>query len=126
MKLGHIILKVSDQERALAFYTTVIGLRLYQDVDMGGHRWLTLTDADGGVELLLEPASPPPAAQSQSALYRGNFPALILTSSDIESDVARLVIHGVRILGPISDFGARRMVFFDDGLGNIVNLCQPS
>ena len=125
MKLGHIILKVSDQERALAFYSTVIGLRLCEDIDLGGYRWLTLTDAEDSVKLLLEPASPPPAAQSQSALYQSSFPALILTSYDIESDVERLTSSGVRMLGPVSDFGAGRMVFFDDGLGNIINLSQP-
>ena len=125
MKLGHIILKVSSQDAALAFYTSVIGLGVCEDVNLGSHRWLTLAEPEGGVKLLLEPASPPPAAQSQAALYQNNFPALILTTEDIENDVAHLTSNGVRLLGPIADFPAGRTVFFDDGFGNIVNLTQP-
>ncbi|MET3901210.1 hypothetical protein ABIB57_005180 [Devosia sp. UYZn731] len=91
---------------------------------MGQFRWLTLISADDGVKLLIEPAFPLPTARAQAALYDSNFPALILTSEDIEADVGRLESNRVQLLGPIADFPGGRTVFFDDGLGNVVNLTQ--
>jgi predicted enzyme related to lactoylglutathione lyase len=126
MNLGHIILRVSSQEEALLFYTSVIGLRKCEDLRIGDFRWLTLMDRSGAVKLVLEIASPGPASQAQATLHETKLPALVLTSEDIEADVSRLTANAVQLLGEIADFPGGRTVFFDDGLGNIINLTQPA
>ena len=61
---------VEDQDRALEFYTGVVGFEKKHDISMGQYRWLTVTSAEGvaGVELLLEPLAFPPARIYQKAL----------------------------------------------------------
>ncbi|WP_281040957.1 MULTISPECIES: VOC family protein [unclassified Mesorhizobium] len=70
MRLRHILIKVDDQDKALAFYTSVMGFVKKHDHDSGPIRWLTVVAPDdGGTELVLEPNSAPPARAAQQALY---------------------------------------------------------
>lgn len=77
MQIRHVVIKVDDQQKALSFYTSVVGFVKKLDVPIGGVRWLTVSSPEGAedVELVLEPNNFPPARSSQKALYDAGFPA---------------------------------------------------
>jgi catechol 2,3-dioxygenase-like lactoylglutathione lyase family enzyme len=125
MQIGYVVLKVDDQDKALTFYTEVLGFRKKTDVG-GGIRWLTVESPDGieGVELVLEPNSMPPALASQKALYDSGFPATIFSTNDIDADYQRLLDKGVEFRSPPKSLGDTRFAFFDDTCGNLIVLSE--
>ena len=127
MQLKFISLMVTDQERALDFYTRVLGFEKMADIPMGEFRWLTVTSPDGlaGVELVLEPMAFPPSKAYQRALFDAGIPATALITTDIAADVARLTAQGVTFRGPPEQMGPVTVVRFEDTCGNLINLVQP-
>jgi catechol 2,3-dioxygenase-like lactoylglutathione lyase family enzyme len=125
MQIRHVIIKVDDQDKALAFYTSVLGFRKSQD-RAGRVRWLTVTSPQGpkGVELVLESNTPAPARASQKALYDAVFPAAILSTKDIAAEFQRLKSLGVKFRGKPKKMGSSTFVFFDDTCGNFIVLLQ--
>jgi catechol 2,3-dioxygenase-like lactoylglutathione lyase family enzyme len=125
---------VDDQDKALAFYTDVLGFVKKTDIPVGDAKWLTVVspDAPDGVELLLEPDGNPgiqidgkPAAQVfKKALYDAGMPYTMLGSTDLQKDFERMTEHGVRFtMEPTkTDFGAQAV--FDDTCGNFIMLTQ--
>ena len=126
MQIRHVIIKVEDQEKALAFYTSILGFVKKQDVPIGGVRWLTVGSPEGaeGVELVLEPNSFPPARTSQKTLYDAGFPAAVFTTNDIAAEFQRLKRLGVRFRGEPRYMGAVTTAFFEDTCGNLIVLNQ--
>lgn len=126
MRMRHIILKVDDQDKALNFYTKILGFEKKSDLPMGPFRWLTVVapDDDGGVELILEPNSPPPALAAQRALYEAGFPAALFSTHDLQADYERLKQLGVVFRGEPDRSGPVALVFFEDSCGNLINLVQ--
>ncbi len=125
MQIRNVVIKVDDQDKALAFYTTVLGFVKKLDVP-GPIRWLTVCAPEGaeGVELVLEPNNFPPALTSQKALYDAGFPAAVFTTNDITADYQRLKGLGVEFRGEPKIIGPVTYVFFDDTCGNLVALNQ--
>ena len=117
---------VDDQEKALAFYTDVLGFVKKGDVYNGAYRWLTVVSPEGhdDVELLLEPNDHPAAQQFQQAIYGQGIPATALFTADVQGDYERLRGRGVRFLSEpnVEAWGAN--VLFDDTCGNLINLVQ--
>jgi catechol 2,3-dioxygenase-like lactoylglutathione lyase family enzyme len=76
VKISLTTVLVQDQEKALRFYTEILGFLENADIPMGGDRWVTLVSPHGpqGVELLLEPTRFAPAKTYQQALYEGGIP----------------------------------------------------
>ena len=128
MQLRHILIKVDDQDKALTFYTSVIGFVKKHDDDSGPVRWLTVTAADDGdgTELVLEPNSAPPARAAQKVLYDAHFPAALITVSDIHAEFDRLTGLGVKFLGPPQRMGPVTAAFFDDTCGNFIVMAEQS
>ena len=128
MQLKFISLMVEDQDRALAFYTSVLGFQKMADIPMGPYRWLTVTSPDGiaGVELVLEPMGFPPSRAYQKALFEGGVPATALITKDIAGDFERLTARGVRFRGEPANRGPITNVIFEDSCGNLINLVQPA
>jgi catechol 2,3-dioxygenase-like lactoylglutathione lyase family enzyme len=128
MKIGLAGIIVDDQEKALAFYTGVLGFTVKNDIPMGQFRWLTVTSPEGaeGVELVLEPIGFPPAHAYQSALYAAGIPATAFLTDDIASEYARLKALGVVFRGEPANMGPITGVLFEDTCGNLINLVQPS
>jgi catechol 2,3-dioxygenase-like lactoylglutathione lyase family enzyme len=126
MRIRFSSLMVGDQDRALVFYTEILGMRKKGDVRNGPYRWLTVVSPDDpeGPELVLELASFPPAATFQKARFEAGMPATILVTGDIRADFERLRSMGVRFRGEPVDIGPSITVLFEDGEGNIVNLAQ--
>ena len=117
---------VDDQEKALQFYTDVLGFEVKQDVPAGEYRWLTVgsPEASNDVQLLLEPNAHPAAQQYQAAIYADGIPATVLFSSDFQGDYERLRGRGVRFKAEPVRESWGSSVLFDDTCGNWINLVQ--
>lgn len=126
MQLKFISVMVEDQERALAFYTGILGFEKMADLPVGEYRWLTVTSPDGlpGVELVLEPLGFPPARVYQKALFGAGIPATAFITRDIAADVARLRARGVVFRGEPVAAGPVTVVAFEDTCGNLIHLVQ--
>jgi catechol 2,3-dioxygenase-like lactoylglutathione lyase family enzyme len=119
---------VEDQDRALQFYTEVLGFEKKHDIPMGEFRWLTVTSPEGvaGVELVLEPMAFPPARVYQKALFDAGIPATAFMSSDIHAEYQRLKAKGVIFRGEPTSMGPVTVVLFEDTCGNLINLAQAT
>jgi predicted enzyme related to lactoylglutathione lyase len=128
MQLKFTSLLVSDQDKALDFYTRVLGFSKCADIPMGPMRWLTLNAPEGlaGLELVLEPTAFAPAAAYQRALFEAGKPALALTTTDITAVAAKLKQHGVKFRSEPTHYGMITAALFEDTVGNVINLVQPS
>jgi len=128
MQITLTSLMVENQEKALAFYTDIIGFEKKHDIPMGEFRWLTVTAPEGltGVELVLEPMAFPPARTYQKALYEAGIPATAFITTDIAAEYARLKKLGVVFRGEPVNAGPVTVVLFEDTCGNLINLVQPT
>jgi predicted enzyme related to lactoylglutathione lyase len=126
MKVRLSSIFVDDQEKALKFYTDVLGFVKKQDVRNGDYRWLTVGSAEGGdgIELLLEPNAHPAAQQFQKAMYRDGIPATVLFSPDFQTEYERLRQRGVHFKSEPVNAGWGSSVIFDDTCGNWINMAQ--
>lgn len=115
---------VEDQQRALRFYTEVLGFELRTDVPLGnGDRWLTVgAPGQHDVELLLEPASHPAVAPYRDALAADGIPAASFAVDDVAAEHDRLVAAGVVFTQPPTTMGPVTTAVFDDTCGNLVQL----
>jgi len=119
---------VDDQEKALRFYTDVLGFRKKADIPTGEARWLTVVspqDPDG-IELLLEPDEHPAAKPFKDALVADGIPATSFGVDDIDAEVRRLKGHGVRFVQDPTPMGPVTTAVFDDTCGNLIQIAQPS
>ena len=128
MQIKFVSVMVADQERALRFYTEVLGFTRMADLPVGESRWLTVTSPDGpaGVELVLEPMGFPPAQAYQKALFDAGIPTTAFVTSDIHGEVERLTAAGVEFRGAPVDMGSVTGVMFEDTCGNLIHLVQPA
>jgi catechol 2,3-dioxygenase-like lactoylglutathione lyase family enzyme len=119
---------VDDQNKALRFYTTILGFVKNKDIPMGPFRWLTVSSPEGaeGVELVLEPMGFEPAQTYQKALFAAGIPATAFLTNDIASEHRRLQKLGVRFRGEPTSMGPIIAVLFEDTCGNLINLVQPT
>ncbi len=115
---------VDDQERALRFYTDVLGFELRQDVPLGGgHRWLTVgAPGQDDVALLLEPAAHPAVGPYRSAVIADGIPLASFAVDDVEAEHARLVAAGVHFVQPPTAMGPVTTAVLDDTCGNLIQL----
>jgi catechol 2,3-dioxygenase-like lactoylglutathione lyase family enzyme len=92
---------VQDQEKALQFYTEILGFVKNQDIPTGQYRWLTVSWPDGidGVELVLERVAVPPAREYQKAAFQAGLPATAFLTKDIAAEYLRLQNLGVVFRG---------------------------
>ena len=126
MQITLVSLLVDDQDRALAFYTSMLGFQKKHDIPMGTFRWLTVTAPEGvaGVELVLEPMAFPPARVYQRALFEAGIPATAFMSNDIHAEYARLKERGVKFRAEPRHMGVVTVALFEDTCGNLINLVQ--
>ncbi len=119
---------VEDQDRALAFYTSVLGFEKKHDIPMGQFRWLTVVSPEGakGVELVLEPMAFAPARTYQKALFEAGIPATAFMTSNISAEFQTLKARGVKFRGEPASMGPVTVVLFEDTCGNLINLVQPT
>lgn len=125
MQIRHVVIKVDDQDKALAFYTTILGFVKKLDFPCA-IRYPTVVSSEGaeGVELVLEPNHFPAAPASQKALYDAGFPATIFTTNDIADEYKRLRSPGVKFREEPKRMEPVTFAFFDDTCGNLIVLNQ--
>jgi predicted enzyme related to lactoylglutathione lyase len=118
---------VDDQEKALRFYTDVLGFKTQRDFPVGGGRWIALVSPEGAddLELVLEPNSHPAANAYQSALFKDGIPVTAFQSKDIDKEVAALKEKGVVFTMPPTAAGQVKIAVFSDTCGNLIQLFQP-
>ena len=119
---------VDDQEKALRFYTEVLGFEKKFDVPVGAARWLTVT-APGepdGTELLLEPDGHPAAKPFKAALVADGIPFTSFAVDDVAAEVERLRGLGVRIVQEPVEHGPVTTAVFDDTCGNLIQIAQQA
>jgi predicted enzyme related to lactoylglutathione lyase len=117
---------VDDQEKALQFYTDVLGFELKQDFPVGEHRWITVISPAGpvGVELALEPIGFEFARTFQHALYSAGIPFTAFAVDDIQAEYERLKQRGVTIQSEPAQVGPVRVAVLDDTCGNLIQMFQ--
>ena len=125
IKLASVM--VDDQDKALRFYTDVLGLVKATDLLIGPLRWLTVSSPEGaeGVELVLELTDFPPSQTYQKARFDAGIPAVALFTVDIEAEHRRLLTAGVAFHSRPQAMGPILSAVFEDGCGNLVHLVQP-
>jgi catechol 2,3-dioxygenase-like lactoylglutathione lyase family enzyme len=128
MKIVVTSVLVDDQEKALRFYTDVLGFAKKQDIPMGDARWLTVVspqDPDG-IELLLEPDSHPAAKPFKQALVEDGIPYNSFDVDDVKAEFERLSDRGVRFTQPPTEMGPVITAVFDDTCGNLIQIAQQA
>ncbi|GLB65516.1 hypothetical protein NCCP2495_33980 [Dietzia sp. NCCP-2495] len=115
---------VDDQERALRFYTDILGFDVKVDMPVGDFRWLTVVDPDypDGTQLLLEPDQHPAARAYVAALRADGIPAAQFEVSDIQKVHEQLVERGATITQPPTEMGPVWTMLVDDTCGNLIQL----
>jgi catechol 2,3-dioxygenase-like lactoylglutathione lyase family enzyme len=117
---------VDDQEKALRFYTDVLGFVKKTDIPLGEARWLTVVapDQPKGPELLLEPDSHPAAKPFKAAMVADGIPATSFAADDVHAEFQRLRGLGVRFTQEPVDMGAVTTAVFDDTCGNLIQIAK--
>jgi len=126
MKIVVTSVLVDDQEKALQFYTDVLGFKKKTDIPMGEARWLTVVspqDPDG-TELLLEPDAHPAARPFKTALVEDGIPYTSFGVDDVKAEFSRLRGRGVRFTQEPLEMGPVTTAVFDDTCGNLIQIAQ--
>jgi catechol 2,3-dioxygenase-like lactoylglutathione lyase family enzyme len=124
IKLSSLL--VDDQEKALRFYTEVLGFVKKQDIPMGEFRWLTVVSPEGpdDIELVLEPIGYPFARTYQAALFEHGIPLTALAVDDIQAEYERMRKLGVVFRSEPTQAGPVTVAAFEDTCGNLIQMYQ--
>jgi len=123
INLTSIMVEAADQERALKFYTEILGFKKKAEVPLGKFKWLTVVSADSDeVELLLEPMEFVPAKVFQKALCDAGIPAKSFSVNNIQNETDRLKKLGVKFKMEPTNMGMVTVAIFDDTFGNFIQI----
>jgi catechol 2,3-dioxygenase-like lactoylglutathione lyase family enzyme len=126
MKIKVTSVMVDDQDKALKFYTEVLGFIKKTDVPLGEHKWLTVVSPEepDGVELLLEPMGFQPAQVYQKALFEAGIPATMFNVDNVAAEHTRLLGLGVVFSMPPTQMGPVKIAVFADTCGNNLQIVE--
>ena len=126
MRINLASVWVDDQEKALRFYTDVLGFVKKTEVPVGEHRWLTVVspEAPDGVELLLEPDEHPAARPLKEALVADGIPFTSFAVDDVQKEYERLTALGVRFTQEPTQMGPVTTAVLDDTCGNLIQIAS--
>ena len=126
MKIKLTSVYVDDQEKALRFYTEVLGFVKKTDFSNGPFRWLTVTSPEDpdGIELQLALNNNPAAKSYQQALFEQKQPAVMFSCDDVEADYKRMKSRGAEFTMPPTDVTASKIAVVNDTCGNLIQLTQ--
>jgi glyoxylase I family protein len=128
MRIKLTSIMVDDQDKALRFYTEVLGFKKKHDIPVGEYRWITVTSPEGpdDLELALEPNANPAGKTFQEAMFTQGIPLAAFEVTDIAGEFARLTAKGVAFTQQPADAGPVTLAVFADTCGNLIQLYQPS
>jgi DNA-binding transcriptional ArsR family regulator len=117
---------VDDQDKALTFYTEVLGFVKKKDISFGKSRWLTVVSAHDpdGTELVLEPDNHPAMRPFKDALVEDGIPFTSFGVGDVHAECERLESLGVRFTQAPVEMGPAITAVFDDTCGNLIQIAQ--
>lgn len=117
---------VDDQDKALHFYTDVLGFEKKTEVPLGEHRWLTVVSGEepNGTELVLEPDAHPAVKPFKEALVSDGIPFASFAVDDINAEFDRLRTLGVGFTQEPVEMGPVITAVFDDTCGNLIQIAQ--
>jgi predicted enzyme related to lactoylglutathione lyase len=126
MKIKVTSLFVDDQEKALRFYTEVLGFAKKSDFSNGPFRWLTVASPEepDGTELQLTLNSNPAAKAYQEAIFQQGQPAAMFFTDDVKGDYERIKALGAEFTMPPTDVTASAIAMLNDTCGNLIQLTQ--
>jgi predicted enzyme related to lactoylglutathione lyase len=126
MKIKLTSVYVDDQEKALRFYTEVLGFVKKADFSNGGYRWLTVASAEEpeGTELQLALDNNPADKAYQQAKLQQNQPAAMFFTDDLQADYDRMKARSAEFTEPPKDVGYAKIAMLRDGCGNLVQVTQ--
>lgn len=117
---------VDDQEKALRFYTDVLGFEKREDVPVGEFRWLTVVSPGepDGTQLVLEPDAHPAVRPFKEALVADGIPFTSFAVGDVTAEYERLRGLGVTFTQPPVELGPVTAAVFEDTCGNLIQIAQ--
>jgi glyoxylase I family protein len=128
MRIKLTSIMVDDQEKALRFYTDVLGFQKRKDIPVGEYRWITVASAEAPneVELALEPNANPAGKAFQDAMFGQGIPVAAFEVTDLAMEFGRLSKQGVAFTKPPTPAGPITFAVFADTCGNLIQLYQPT
>jgi predicted enzyme related to lactoylglutathione lyase len=126
MKIRLTTIYVDDQQKALRFYTEVLGFVKKADFSNGPYRWLTVAspeDSDGP-ELQLALNDNPAAAAYQRAIFQQNLPAAMFFTDDVQADYERMKARGAEFTMPPTSVTGSSIAVLSDTCGNLIQVSQ--
>lgn len=128
MRINLTSLHVDDQDKALAFYTDILGFVKKTEVPLGQYRWLTVVSPENpdGTELVLEPDEHPAAQAYKKGLVADGIPATSFAVDDVHAEYERLKSLGVVFTQEPLSMGPVTTAVFEDTCGNLIQIATQS
>jgi len=126
MKIGLTSIYVDDQERALKFYTKVLGFDKKADVSNGPYRWLTVAphEQPDGTQLQLASNDNPVAKAYQQAIFQQGQPAAMFFTDDVKAEYERIKARGAEFTMPPTEVTGSTIAMVKDTCGNLIQITQ--
>ena len=126
MKIKLASVYVNDQDKALRFYTEVLGFAKKADFSNGAFRWLTVASPEepDGTQLQLALNDNPAAKAYQDAIYQQGQPAVMFFTDDVRGDYERIKALGAEFTMPPTDVTGSTIAVLNDTCGNLIQLTQ--
>ena len=126
MKIKLTSVYVDDQDKALRFYTEVLGFVKKGDFSQGPFRWLTVASAEepDGTELQLALNDNPAAKAYQQAMFQKNQPAAMFFTDDVQADYEGMKARGAEFTMPPTDVTGSKIAMLSDTCGNVIQITQ--
>ena len=117
---------VDDQEKALRFYTDVLGFVKKADFSQGSYRWLTVASPEDpdGTELQLALNNNPAAKAYQQAMFQQGQPAVMFYTDNVQAEYERATTRGAVFTMPPTDVTASKIAMLNDTCGNLIQVTQ--
>ena len=126
MKIVVTSIFVDDQDKALKFYTEILGFLKKKEIPLGEAKWLTVVSQSepNGVELLLEPSGHPAVNPFRRALVEDGIPFASFAVENVQAEYERLTALSVNFTQLPLDMGNVVTAVFDDTCGNLIQIAQ--
>ena len=126
MKIKLTSVYVDDQDKALRFYTEVLGFAKKADFTQGPFRWLTVgsPEESDGTQLQLSLNNNPAAKTYQQAIFQQGQPAVMFYTDDVKGDYERIRAHGAEFTMPPTSVTGATIAVLNDTCGNLIQLSQ--